>query len=553
MAMKLPYVYISCPCSEASNKPQRPNRYSQETPQNANDPEDEETTFNPHHRRSNFSLFPLEHLLYCEECHDIKCPRCVSEEIVVYFCPNCMFETPNSMVRSEGNRCARNCFNCPICTSVMTTSPMTEGNDTYYILNCNYCMWTTLDIGIKFDKPTGIRSQLDRIANGGKPKPSSRSDHDATRKSSLAREPFSPSGVPFSELSASKSPEEHDSTVSKASSDPHTRFSTLKAFYKEQISLSAGGDSEPGSINLTGGYASPSSLARIMSMYSNQSSSSALAAASFLKKSRQKPQPMREALTPSEGLLLSPPFSNPTTSPFPTAYSSTLTPAQRLLQHTGMGLGHPSARDVSSLRPIPVLLRTKRSKRCQTCKHILVKPEVKPTSTRYRIRLLAASYVPHVTLRPLPSPSTISSSKPSLKSPLPTSISNSPQTTITPNKPTQFILRLTNPLFDRVKVRLGCPATLPSKPAKPYSNHRRGSRHRSADRVTILCPQFEIGANSDVWDDALNNNYQFFHYRIADEEGYNLLNSRRFGGRDSRRASRRQIVRVRTKLGRRRD
>ena len=282
-------------------------------------------------------------------------------------------------------------------------------------------------------------------------------------------------------------------------SDPHIRFSTLKSFYKEQISLSASGDPDQGSLGLAGGYASPSSLARIMSLYSNSNSSSALAAASFLKKSRQKPQPMREALNSSEGLLVSPPFSDPATSPSPIAYSSTLTPAQRLLQHTGMGLGHPSARDVSSLRPIPVLLRTKRSKRCQTCKHILVKPEVKPTSTRYRIRLLASSYIPHVSLRPLPSPSTTSSSKTSLKS-----ISTTPQTTIPPNKPTQFILRLTNPLFDRVKVRLGCPAILPSKPVKSYSRSRRKYRHRPPDRVTILCPQFEIGANSDVWDDALN-------------------------------------------------
>ncbi len=43
----------------------------------------------------------------------------------------------------------------------------------------------------------------------------------------------------------------------------------------------------------------------------------------------------------------------------------------------------------SDLQPLRTFLRTKRSKRCRTCRHILVKPEPKVISTRFRIRLLA--------------------------------------------------------------------------------------------------------------------------------------------------------------------
>jgi len=41
------------------------------------------------------------------------------------------------------------------------------------------------------------------------------------------------------------------------------------------------------------------------------------------------------------------------------------------------------------LWPISMQLRSKRSKRCRACRHILVKPENKPTSIRFRIKMLA--------------------------------------------------------------------------------------------------------------------------------------------------------------------
>ena len=46
------------------------------------------------------------------------------------------------------------------------------------------------------------------------------------------------------------------------------------------------------------------------------------------------------------------------------------------------------------LWPISMQLRAKRSKRCRACRHILVKPENKPTSTRFRIKMLALCVPP---------------------------------------------------------------------------------------------------------------------------------------------------------------
>ena len=43
-------------------------------------------------------------------------------------------------------------------------------------------------------------------------------------------------------------------------------------------------------------------------------------------------------------------------------------------------------------------------------------------------------------------------------------------------------------MFESMKVTLATPAQTPG---------------RFANKVTILCPQFEVGANTDVWDEAL--------------------------------------------------
>jgi hypothetical protein len=98
MAPLLPYTYIQCSCSD-----QLPADAGTGWPTEQLD-EDDERTFDPRAPRSNYSLYPLEYLLYCEDCQQIRCPKCVAEETVTYFCPNCLFEVPSSNLRSEGNR-----------------------------------------------------------------------------------------------------------------------------------------------------------------------------------------------------------------------------------------------------------------------------------------------------------------------------------------------------------------------------------------------------------------------------------------------------------------
>ncbi len=96
-----PYSYFQCPCTDSH----LPTRHIGQEPKATNDEaSDDDRTFNPRAPRANYTLYPLEHLLYCEDCHQIRCPRCVLDEIVTWFCPNCLFEVPSSTVKTEGNR-----------------------------------------------------------------------------------------------------------------------------------------------------------------------------------------------------------------------------------------------------------------------------------------------------------------------------------------------------------------------------------------------------------------------------------------------------------------
>ncbi|KAG2190770.1 hypothetical protein INT46_000712 [Mucor plumbeus] len=115
-------------------------------------------------------LYPLSRLYFCEDCHQIRCPSCVQDEIVSYYCPNCLFEVPTASVKSEKNRCARNCFQCPICQNTLSVVAAQEPTQLSasgpapgpYFLACNVCRWNSQEINMTFEKPTSLALQLQK-------------------------------------------------------------------------------------------------------------------------------------------------------------------------------------------------------------------------------------------------------------------------------------------------------------------------------------------------------------------------------------------------------
>ncbi|KAL0473314.1 dynactin p62 family domain-containing protein [Neurospora intermedia] len=488
MAPFNPYTYIRCPCSELNPYTKRtPDVTAQGLSRAAQD--DDDHTFDPRAARSNYSLYPLEYLSFCEDCHQIRCPRCVAEEIVCYYCPNCLFEVPSSNIRSEGSRCTRSCFQCPICIGPLAVNHVETPPDPNqllspdhassshlgsYILSCSYCNWSSTEIGIKFDKPNSIHMQLAKLRNGGETRLTAK-ERKERRKEQASQ------GGGGGGSSAGQGEEDLDTLL-----DMETQFANLKSFYQNQLSDAngtgkVGGDPSAALGNL--GFDAPASLSRIMSLYTGSSSL-------HDKKSKSRPGTMREALAPSEGLQLASLDESSAITALQDfesttgldAYSSTASTTQLQSQAPYLGASplHGLTRFTSSLRPIPYLLRTKRSKRCPQCRHIISKPESKVTTTRFRIRLIAGNYIPTITIKQLIIPGLT-----------PPSMPNLPPDTIEPLKPAQFVLTFKNPIFESVRVTLATPATTPGRfPAK----------------VTILCPQFEIDSNTDVWEEALKDN-----------------------------------------------
>ena len=359
------------------------------------------------------------------------------------------------------NRCTRNCYSCPVCIAPLSVqsleqSPASLNPDSSsqpigpFFLSCQYCNWTSLDIGMAFEKASNITGQLNALKN--------------KQKEHMIEEGFGNGAEGKDEEGSLRTSDSKAETYRKSfalarvAEDEET-FNKLFTFLKSQhFSQSVY------SADLS--FDSPNSLTRIMNLYTN---------AGAKRMRREKPRIIREALKSKEGFQeLDLSSEDRIVDQLATTPWGDLASVEQKRQQTG-----PSeARFVDDLRPIPTLLRTKRLKRCQACRNVLFRPEAKVQSARPKVRLLAMAYVPRISITPFQS---------ALQGPA-NSISFDPNA-LMPQVPIQFLITVHNPLYDPMLITLATPSITPG---------------RVANRVTILCPQFEVGASTDVWDEALN-------------------------------------------------
>ena len=307
-----------------------------------------------------------------------------------------------------------------------------------YALQCPHCAWSSLSIDVCFARPNKITEQLVRLRRA-------RAKDAARTGASTQMAPATP----------------HDE-----------RFSRLLTFYRSQTNAAGGagaGAGTPSSPSARGpttpSASSPAQLARIMSLYGGGPARDAR----DTRGPRAKPQPMREALSPAEGLHTFTPFHPSSAGDdadaaaihhlLTTGWAGSTSAAQR----RAAPVNH-DARTLAQLWPAATRLRTRRGKRCPTCRQILSRADAAPARVghwRFRVRLLALHVLPRLTLVPLH-----------------------------PSNPsgTTFLLTVRNPLFDPVRIALAAPARVPG-PRGP--------------RLTFLCPAFAVGPAGDLWDDAL--------------------------------------------------
>ncbi|PWZ00821.1 hypothetical protein BCV70DRAFT_200087 [Testicularia cyperi] len=445
-----PYVLYHCPCEQSSSgsSAAQPTATAATTPSSALSPSPsvsaaavassssvppELPAYSPAAR---YAFHQLESLYFCDECDQIRCNRCVTFDISSYYCPNCLFEVPGASVKAEKNRCARNCFICPCCTHTLSvlasdlnsidadglhlTSPATSQGEPPYYLGCSFCKWDSKSIGLTFEKPTGLSLQLQR------------------------QEDNAPDVIEFERL--------------KDHFDPYLRVQTQAAAASAAIGSGSSSSKHGSAANssASGGAGKPtagSSSSKITRAHAaNEAASAALknskllrdlpslASSKYMSSLAGLHDPARigrverEELKPYEALTSW--TAGRTSSPRPSSSSpSSSAGANGPSASEALGVmgrreryrrdyvakatvveGTPSASTddkmssltqrwtapwdqpvrAAELRPTRVPLRAKHSKRCPACRHIIIKPDIKAASNRFKIKLVATNFLPEV-------------------------------------------------------------------------------------------------------------------------------------------------------------
>ncbi|KAF9168164.1 hypothetical protein DFQ26_001057 [Actinomortierella ambigua] len=276
---------------------------------------------------------PLSRLYFCDMCEEIRCPKCVQDEIVCYYCPNCLFDVPTASVKAEKHKCSRNCFECPICQSTLsvvaddplsTQTLIDQQGSSQFHLTCNTCYWNSQEIGMVFDRPNGLAEHVQR----GDDKLPDIKEFERLKEhlEKFLRNNSLKPGLP--------------SSTSILSSIQHGTLHSLRY-------MSSGSQKSQQTDDI-----------------------SHYAPAVQIKEDT-------EVLEKMMGL---------------TNVNDVTTMNQRLQQ-----LQHQTYFK-EQLRPQRIQLRIKKSRRCRSCRHILIKPEQKAQATQYKIHQIALNLLPAITV-----------------------------------------------------------------------------------------------------------------------------------------------------------
>lgn len=142
-------------------------------------------------------------------------------------------------------------------------------------------------------------------------------------------------------------------------------------------------------------------------------------------------------------------------------------------------------------------LHSKKTKRCYSCRHILIKPEQKAQSVRYKIKLMAANYLPSIEVFVPPSamPPT-SAALAAAKSKDKAAEVDSTGIVMQQGKMYPFQLTFTNPLYEPIQVRL----TVHRSPAPILSSSAPSVSYRPPFGVTLPSVAFPISAFAEAWE-----------------------------------------------------
>ena len=152
----------------------------------------------------------------------------------------------------------------------------------------------------------------------------------------------------------------------------------------------------------------------------------------------------------------------------------------------------------SELRPSRIPLRSKKTKRCSTCRHILIKPEQKAQSVRFKIKLVAANYLPAMSIAFPHDPARQRASGGGRQA---TVEGTSGASGLQAGGTYSFQLALTNPLYDPIKVRLKVdPQVPPPSFTAPSGSPEKTKRPPFVVRLPRPESEIPVAAFAEAWE-----------------------------------------------------
>ncbi|XP_018010190.1 dynactin subunit 4 [Hyalella azteca] len=299
---------------------------------------------------------PITGIYFCRHCVKLRCSNCVSHELDMRYCPNCLENMPAPEARLKKNRCG-NCFDCPSCGQSLSTRLSIQSPDPeqpsrsiqrkLYFLSCSGCRWTSRDVNIPDQT----------VATGGWPE----------------QEPPNKERI-LSLL-------EHYRAVALRDKMDRERKKQAAARVKKS----------PASF-LRSGDAGADKLSSVSS--SLASAKKSLAAINTY--AHKGDTPLTSQLTPAEA-------SEEVEGLPDDIFTEPVVLAQVCSVEQRLRSPEQQPSQSSSLYPLHKHMLVKRSLRCRHCEHNLSKPEYNPSSIKFKIQLGAYYHVPDVRLvRPVP-------------------------------------------------------------------------------------------------------------------------------------------------------
>ncbi|CAO3609193.1 unnamed protein product [Cunninghamella blakesleeana] len=141
---------------------------------------------------------------------------------------------------------------------------------------------------------------------------------------------------------------------------------------------------------------------------------------------------------------------------------------------------------MDQIHPQRIHLCVKRSKRCHTCRHILIKPEQKAQATRFKIKLVAMNNIPNISIINIFSnPSTTSTSSSALNLNV---LQQQQSISLKVGVVFQFALKFTNRLYEELSVTLATLQPPRHRPSPPSINNNNKNDDDNNNKQSLPSP-----------------------------------------------------------------